>query len=59
MEYLGHANAEETMTTYAKLWPDSQDRAREAIMLAFTPKAVKDATRDGAGKILLGSSRDT
>jgi integrase len=28
---LGHATAEETLNTYAHLWPDSEDRAREAV----------------------------
>lgn len=28
---LGHANAAETLDTYSHLWPDSDDRTREAI----------------------------
>ncbi len=28
---LGHASATETLDTYAHLWPDSEDRTREAI----------------------------
>ena len=28
---LGHATAAETLDTYAHLWPDSDDRTREAI----------------------------
>jgi len=28
---LGHASAVETLNTYAHLWPDSDDRTREAI----------------------------
>lgn len=28
---LGHASATETLDTYAHLWPDSDDRTREAI----------------------------
>lgn len=28
---LGHASAVETLDTYAYLWPDSDDRTREAI----------------------------
>ena len=27
----GHASAVETLNTYAKLWPDSEDRIRTAI----------------------------
>ncbi len=36
---LGHANAEETLNTYAHLWPESEDRAREAVQrgLAVMP----------------------
>ncbi|WP_372497177.1 tyrosine-type recombinase/integrase [Pseudonocardia humida] len=28
---LGHATAAETLDTYARLWPDSDERTREAI----------------------------
>ncbi len=28
---LGHASATETLNTYAHLWPDSEDRTREAV----------------------------
>jgi len=28
---LGHATAAETLDTYSHLWPDSDDRTREAI----------------------------
>jgi integrase len=28
---LGHASATETLDTYAHLWPDSEDRTRDAI----------------------------
>jgi integrase len=28
---LGHANASETLDTYSHLWPDSEDRTRQAI----------------------------
>ena len=28
---LGHASAADTLDTYSHLWPDSDDRAREAI----------------------------
>ena len=28
---LGHASASETLDTYSHLWPDSQDRTRQAI----------------------------
>jgi len=28
---LGHASAVETLVTYAHLWPDSEDRTRQAV----------------------------
>jgi integrase len=28
---LGHANAAETLNTYSHLWPDSDDRTRDAV----------------------------
>ncbi len=30
-ERLGHATAAETLDTYGHLWPDSDDRTREAV----------------------------
>ena len=32
---LGHASASETLDTYSHLWPDSDDRTRDAIDAAF------------------------
>ncbi|WP_319463463.1 tyrosine-type recombinase/integrase [Micromonospora sp. RTP1Z1] len=32
---LGHANAAQTLGVYAHLWPDDDDRSREAIDAAF------------------------
>ncbi|MFZ1410590.1 MAG: site-specific integrase [Micropruina sp.] len=32
---LGHKSAEETLNTYAHLWPDSDDRTREAVDAAL------------------------
>jgi integrase len=32
---LGHATAEETLNTYAHLWPDSEDRTRSVVDAAF------------------------
>jgi integrase len=40
---LGHASAAETLDTYSHLWPDSDDRTREAI------NAVLGAERDSGG----------
>ncbi len=34
--HLGHKSAEETLNTYAHLWPDSDDRTREAVDAAFS-----------------------
>jgi len=38
---LGHATAAETLDTYAHLWPDSDDRTREAVdaILGAVPPA--------------------
>lgn len=30
-ERLGHKTAQETLDTYAHLWPDSHDRTRRAV----------------------------
>lgn len=34
-ERLGHATAAETLDTYSHLWPDSEDRTREAVDLVL------------------------
>jgi len=33
---LGHASAAETLDTYSHLWPDSEERTRQAVQEAFT-----------------------
>ena len=40
---LGHASAVETLDTYSHLWPDSDDRTRDAIdsVLGFTADALR------------------
>jgi integrase len=48
---LGHASAVETLDTYSHLWPDSEDRTREAVdsvlhgirpeSLAYKPRTTK------------------
>jgi integrase len=40
---LGHASAVETLDTYSHLWPDSEDRTRDAIdsVLGFTADALR------------------
>ncbi|WP_169323233.1 hypothetical protein [Cellulomonas fimi] len=46
---LGHSSAVETLDTYSHLWPDSDDRTREAVdsVLAPAPPADFPRTRDG------------
>ena len=50
MERLGHASAEETLRTYARLWPDSDDRTRAAVTRALTvePTTADDEARSHA-----------
>jgi integrase len=45
---LGHKSAVETLDTYSHLWPDSEDRTREAIDAVLS-------LRVGTGKGVLGS----
>ena len=44
---LGHATAAETLDTYSHLWPDSDDRTREAVesQLGGTARASADSLR--------------
>ena len=37
---LGHASASETLDTYSHLWPDSDDRTREAVDEAWRSAVV-------------------
>ena len=48
---LGHATAAETLDTYSHLWPDSDDRTREAVdsQLGARPPASEDDLRTMAG----------
>ena len=48
---LGHASAVETLDTYSHLWPDSDDRTREAVDLVLGAEPVADSLRtaDGGG----------
>lgn len=41
---LGHASAAETLDTYSHLWPDSDDRTREAIDEVLRPDAAYKPT---------------
>jgi integrase len=38
---LGHKSAEETLNTYAHLWPDSDDRTRDAVDAALRADSAK------------------
>ena len=39
---LGHASATETLDTYARLWPDSDDTTRKAVETAFSTARFGD-----------------
>lgn len=45
---LGHSNAAETLNTYSHLWPDSDDRTREAVdaVLGATAQTVRENLGD-------------
>jgi integrase len=44
-ERLGHANAAMTLNVYAHLWPDDEDRTRQAIDDVFRRKINPSADR--------------
>jgi hypothetical protein len=46
---LGHASASETLDTYSHLWPDSDDRTREAVDQVLGPLATSRAAADPSG----------
>lgn len=48
---LGHATAQETLETYAHLWPDDDDRTRDAVDEAFRARSDHDRT-SGSGASL-------
>jgi integrase len=47
---LGHASAAETLDTYSHLWPDSDDRTREAIDSVAAESAESDLSPRLGGK---------
>lgn len=49
-ERLGHKSATETLDTYSHLWPDSDDRTREAVDLVLGGSADSPRTRRPARK---------
>ncbi|WP_028708118.1 tyrosine-type recombinase/integrase [Propionicicella superfundia] len=38
---LGHKSAEETLNTYSHLWPDSDDRSRDAVDAALKAESAE------------------
>ena len=48
---LGHKSAVETLDTYSHLWPDSDDRTREAVDSVLAPAPAADSPRTGGGQI--------
>jgi hypothetical protein len=46
---LGHASAVETLDTYSHLWPDSDDRTRDAIDSVLGGESTADALRTETG----------
>ena len=40
---LGHKSAEETLNTYSHLWPDSDDRSRDAVDAALRAESGQDS----------------
>ena len=44
---MGHASAVETLHTYSHLWPDSDDRTREAIDTVLGAPADSLRTAEG------------
>lgn len=41
---LGHASSDETLNTYAHLWPDSEDRTRSVVEAALLRVTGDDST---------------
>jgi len=47
---LGHKSATETLDTYSHLWPDSEDRTREAVDSVLGDPADSGRTDEAAAK---------
>jgi integrase len=55
---LGHASATETLDTYSHLWPDSEDRTRQAVdSVLGAPSALAVRHTDGAAAEGKGDGR--
>jgi len=48
MTLLGHTSSEETLRTYARLWPDSRERAREALEAVWIEVVSADERQQDA-----------
>ncbi|MFE5340716.1 tyrosine-type recombinase/integrase [Isoptericola sp. NPDC056578] len=48
---LGHKSAQETLDTYAHLWPDSDDRTREAVDSVLLTRPNQDRALDGVTRL--------
>jgi integrase len=47
---LGHASAIETLDTYGHMWPESEDRTRQAVDVAFSLE-IPGETGDSLGTV--------
>jgi integrase len=48
MSILGHTSSEETLRTYARLWPDAQDNARKALDAAWSDSSTRQGRATGS-----------
>lgn len=51
---LGHASAAETLDTYSHLWPDSDDRTRDAVQAALGAALAVPADHLRTGDVVRG-----
>lgn len=54
---LGHATAAETLDTYSHLWPDSEDRTREAVDVGLGSRAPGVPREGGDRDIVAGQAQ--
>jgi site-specific recombinase XerD len=48
MTLMGHTSSEETLRVYARLWPDAQDRARQALEGLWSEKGTGQDQHQGS-----------